>query len=151
ERVPALAEGAAPNFTEMQTQLAQLSRGSDRRVTPVLKQGSAPGTVQLELNVEDQLPLHGNVELNDRYSPNTTHLRLQGMLRYDNLWQKDHSLSLNAQTSPEDTSQVKVLSASYLMPTGTGGSLLALYGVNSRSNVATVGSLAVIGNGSIVG
>jgi hemolysin activation/secretion protein len=151
ERVPALAEGGVPYFPEVQDQLAQLSRGADRRVTPVLKPGGAPGTVQVDLNVEDQLPLHASLELNDRYSANTTRLRLSGMLRYDNLWQRDHSLTLNFQTSPRDTNEVKVFSASYLFPLPRSDKLIALYAIDSRSNVAAIGTLGVIGRGRILG
>ncbi len=150
-RVPELAEGGVPNFPEMQQELAQLNRGADRQIAPVLRQGTTPGTVQVELNVQDNLPLHGSVELNDRYSANTTRTRLAGMLRYDNLWQRDHSLTLNFQTTPQKTSEVKVLSASYLMPVPGSDKMIALYGIKSDSNVAAIGALNVIGNGNIFG
>src|SRR5262249_1756350 len=133
-----------------QGQIGLLNRGSDRRVTPVLRPGTAPGSVQLELKVEDKLPLHGNVELNDRYSANTSHLRLSGMLRYDNLWQRDHSLTITAQTSPQNYNQVRVYSGSYLMPL-VKDNLLALYAIDSESNVAAIGTLGVIGKGRIYG
>lgn len=151
ERTPALAEGSVPYFPDVQEQLAQLNRGADRRVTPVLKPGTAPGAVQVDLNVEDRSPLHASLELNDRYSANTTRLRLNGMLRYDNLWQRDHSLTFNFQTSPKDTNEVKVLSASYLLPLRASDRLLALYAVDSQSSVAAVGTLGVIGRGRIFG
>jgi hypothetical protein len=38
------------------------------------------------LNVDDTLPLHGGVELNNRYSPNTTPLRLTASAQYNDLW-----------------------------------------------------------------
>jgi hemolysin activation/secretion protein len=151
ERVPALGESGAPFFPEVQSQIAQLNRGADRRVTPVLKPGTGPGTVEVELNVEDKLPLHGGVELNNRYSANTAPLRLSGMLRYDNLWQKEHSITLIAQTAPEETKEVQVLSASYLMPGFGTGDLFALYAVDSRSDVAAIGTVGVIGRGRIFG
>lgn len=150
ERLPALAEGGAPYFPQFQDEISRLNRGADRRVTPVLKPGAAPGTVRIELNVQDKLPLHGNVELNDRYSASTTNLRLSGMLRYDNLWQRDHSLTLNAQTAPLDTGEVRVFSASYLMPAGR-ERLLALYAVETQSDVAAIGTLGVVGQGRIFG
>ena len=150
ESAPELAEGNVPYFPEVQDQLAQLNRAADRRVTPVLKPGTAPGTVQVDLNVEDRAPLHGSLELNNRNSADTTSLRLNGMLRYDNLWQRAHSLTFNFQTSPEDTSEVKVLSGSYLMPLWK-DNMLALYAVDARSNVAAIGTLGVIGRGNIYG
>ncbi len=148
---PSLAEGTVPYFPEVQEELAALNRSPDRRITPVLKPGREPGTVQVELNVKDQLPVHGSVELNDRYSANTTRLRAGVSLRYDNLWQREHSLALNYITSPERPDDTTVASATYLLPVGRAGSALALYAVATNSDVAAVGALNVIGQGTIVG
>ena len=150
-QVPSLAPGAVPDFPRAQEELAQVSRSPDRRVTPVLRPGTAPGTVEVELKVEDQLPVHGNVELSNRRSPNTSALRLGMGLRYDNLWQRGHSFGLQAQTAPQNTDDVKVLSATYLMPVGRSDAQLMLYAVESRSDVATVGNVNVIGDGTILG
>jgi hemolysin activation/secretion protein len=150
EKTPDLAEGSVPYFPEVQKQLAAVNRGGDRRVTPVLRPGRTPGKVEVDLKVDDKLPLHGNVELNDRYSANTTRTRLNANLRYDNLWQEEHSLSLGIQTAPQDTAESRVLSATYVWPTDN-GNYLAAYGVISESDVAAVGDLNVIGSGKIAG
>ena len=42
----------------------------------MLKAGRTPGTVEVGLDVDDQLPLHGNVELSNRNSPYTVPMRL---------------------------------------------------------------------------
>lgn len=150
EKVPALAEGAVPNFKVVTAQLATVNRSADRRVTPLLRPGKAPGTTEVDLSVEDQMPLHGSLELNNKASPDTTRTRLQASLRYDNLWQLEHSVSVQVQTSPEDTSEVKVFSGSYTIPTGSG--LLVFSAIRSNSNtVAGVGNTTVFGKGNIFG
>jgi hemolysin activation/secretion protein len=73
------------------------------------------------------------------------------MIRYDNVWQREHSLSLNFLTSPQNTSEVHVLSANYLMRFDDSNVLLAMYGVKSDSNIATVGGINVLGKGAILG
>jgi hemolysin activation/secretion protein len=152
EGVPALAPNTVPNLPQVQEQLAALNRESgDRSVMPVMRPGKSPGTVEVELKVKDQLPLHGDVEANNRYSEGTTHERLNASLRYDNLWQQEHSLAMQYQTSPQNTDEVKALSATYLMHLPDSDNLLAFYGVRSDSNVATLGTMDVIGNGTIVG
>jgi hemolysin activation/secretion protein len=95
--------------------------------------------------------MHASLELNDQYSQDTTHLRLAGSIRYDNLWQREHSLSLQFQTSPENTDEVKVLSANYLWRFDNTDTMLAFYAVKSDSNVATVGGVNIVGNGTIFG
>lgn len=151
ELAPSVKEGEVPYFPAVQQDVARLNRTGDRRVTPVLKAGKAFGTVDVELKVEDKLPLHASLELNNRYSQNTSKLRLGGSIRYDNLWQREHSLSLSFQISPQNTDEVKVLSANYLMRFDDSDMLLALYGVRSKSNVATVGGINVLGDGTIFG
>jgi hemolysin activation/secretion protein len=151
ELSPSVKEGEVPYFPDVQKDVARLNRTADRRVTPVLKAGKAFGTVDVELKVEDKLPLHASLELNDRYSQDTTRWRLGGTIHYDNLWQRDHSLSLSFQISPENIDEVQVVSANYLLRFDESDMLLALYGVHSKSNLATVGGINILGNGTILG
>lgn len=150
DKVPALAEGEVPNFKVVTEQLATVNRSADRRVTPMLRPGKAAGTTEVDLTVEDKLPLHGSLELNNKSSPNTTETRLQASLRYDNLWQLEHSISAQVQVSPEDTSEVKVFSGSYTVPTAS-GLLVFSYTRSNSSTVAGVGSTTIFGRGSIYG
>ncbi|WP_051901548.1 ShlB/FhaC/HecB family hemolysin secretion/activation protein [Methylotenera sp. L2L1] len=148
---PSVKEGEIPHFPTVQKDIARLNRTSDKRVTPVMKAGKNFGTVDVDLKVEDTLPVHANLELNDRYSQDTSRLRLSGMIKYDNLWQREHSLSLNFLTSPENTDEVKVISANYLMRFDESDALMAFYGVSSKSSVATVGGINILGDGNILG
>jgi hemolysin activation/secretion protein len=153
-RVPELAEGKVPNFTQVQRELDALNRGNDLKVTPVLKPGRAPGTVAIQLEVEDELPLHGSLDFSNRQSPNTTSQRLTGNLRYDNLWQLHHSASLTLQTSPQKTDEVRVGALTYVTPIGDDGDALALYTVVSRSTLASLSNspgLGLLGNTNIYG
>jgi hemolysin activation/secretion protein len=148
--VPGLAEGEVPNFKAVTEQLATVNRSADRRVTPLLRPGRTPGTTEVDLTVEDRFPLHGSLDLNNKYSANTTQSRLAASLRYDNLWQREHSIGVQVQTSPENTREVKVLSGSYSLPVGTG--LLSFSAIRSNSNtVAGVGGVEVFGRGNIYG
>jgi hemolysin activation/secretion protein len=149
-RVGEFGEGKVPHFPTAQQQLGTVNRGQNRQVTPVLRPGKSPGKVEVDLKVQDQLPLHGSLELNDKYSPNTTRTRLNGSVRYENLWQKDHSIGLSFQLSPQDLNEVKVLSATYVVPR-MNGDYFAAYGVISDSDISAVGDVNVIGKGYIAG
>ncbi len=151
ELASSVKEGEVPHFPTLQKDIARLNRTDDMRVTPVLKAGKVFGTVDVDLKVEDSLPVHGNLELNDRYTQNTSRWRLGGMIKYDNLWQREHSLSLSFLTSPEKTSEVQVLSANYLMRFDESDKMLAMYGVKSNSSVSTIGGINILGKGTIVG
>jgi len=144
-------EGEVPNFKKIQSDIAKLNRTKDRRVTPVMKAGDKYGTVDVDLKVDDKPPLHGSLELNDRYNQGTSRWRLGGTISHDNMFDRDHSFSLSFLVSPEDTSDVKVLSSNYLMRFDDSDALLAIYGVLSKSEVSTIGGIDVLGDGKILG
>ncbi|MDD4915104.1 MAG: ShlB/FhaC/HecB family hemolysin secretion/activation protein [Methylococcales bacterium] len=153
DQVPALAEGSVPNMPVVQKELAALAKESpDRTVTPILRAGDTPGTLDVDLQVKDELPLHGKFEINGRNTYTTDRLRMIGTLRYDNLWQALHSASFMYQVSPENANQVEVMVGSYVMPVIDKDKRLAFFAVDSASNtVANAGALAVVGNGNIYG
>jgi hemolysin activation/secretion protein len=145
---PSVAEGTVPNFDRIIEDIVALNQLPDRRVTPSLRAGTVPGTIVVELDVEDAMPLHGSLDLNNRYSAFTTPTRLNGALRYDNLWQEGHSLAFAFQTAPGNLGESLVLSLSYVARFPRLSWLtLSATGVFQNSNVSTLGSLAVAGKG----
>jgi hemolysin activation/secretion protein len=150
EKAPSLKEGTLPNFKDVTSDIVALNQWPDRRVTPALRAGVAPGTIDVDLNVEDKPPIHASVELNDRQAPNTTSERINATVHYDNLWQLGHSFTFSYQVAPERPSDAQVFSASYLARVTDTVSLLA-YGLKSDSDVATVGGLNVVGPGETIG
>lgn len=154
EGVPSLAEGQVPHMPTVQKELAKVAMESpDRNVTPVLKAGNTPGKLDVDLKVEDQLPLHGSLEMNSRNTTNTTYTRLIAAVRYDNLWQKQHSASLQFQTAPQDVQQLQTWSGTYALPTDFYDTRLAFYGVGITSNtpISTGSGTSVAGPGLIFG
>lgn len=151
--LPALQAGSVPHLPAVQSQLAALNRSTpDRSVVPVLRAGRMPGTVDAELKVADELPVHGTLEVNDRYTANTSRWRLTASLSYHNLFQAQHSLSFQYQTAPEAREDVQVLVGTYAfrvdaLPDTT----FALYAVDSETDVAALGTLSVLGDGRIYG
>jgi hemolysin activation/secretion protein len=153
EGVPSLAAGQVPHMPSVQKQLSELANQSaDRQITPVLRTGERPGTFDAELKVKDELPIHGSLEMNGRNTAGTTYSRLLATLRYDNLWQLNHSASLQYLVAPE-SQDVEVWSGTYALPLFDSSTRLAFYGVgvSSSSVVAASGDLGVLGAGEIFG
>jgi len=150
--VPSLGVGQAPHLPTVQKELAALGNVSrDRAITPVLKPGKTPGKLEVELKVKDELPIHGSIAVDDRFSADTTRTRISTNVSYDNLWQRGHSIGASYLFSPENPDEVEVLSGNYLWRFQNIDHLLSLYAVRSNSNIATVGTLGVLGNGTIAG
>ncbi len=148
--VPSLAEGGVPDFNKVGKEIVALNRLADRRVTPSLTPGAEEGTVDIDLQVEDKLPLHGSLEINNRYSPNTSPLRINGVLSYGNLFQRGHTLGVSFQVAPENTDDALVYSGYYMARVSDGVSLM-LQGTKQDSEISTLGGGAVVGRGEIVG
>jgi hemolysin activation/secretion protein len=122
-------------------------------VTPVLRAGAVPGTVDVDLGVQERLPVHASVEVNDRYTADTSRTRVNVNFSYDNLLQKFHRLSLQYQVAPEEPDESRVLAATYVAPVGP-STLLAGYVVDTKSDFATLsglGPLGILGTGRIYG
>jgi hemolysin activation/secretion protein len=149
---PSLAQGTVPYLPQVQKELIQLNAASrDRRITPVLRPGRDVGTLEAELKVEDTLPVHGSLEVNDRYTRDTTRTRVTATLSYDNLWQRQHSAAIGYQTAPEDTDDVTVLFGTYSARLPDSAWLVSGYLVDSDTAVSTLGTLGVLGKGTIAG
>jgi hemolysin activation/secretion protein len=150
--LPALKPGQTPELPALQTELAALNaRTPDRSITPVLKAGSQPGTVDVDLTVKDSLPLHGSVQYDDQHTADTTPNRSTVALSYDNLWQRQDSAGMQYQTAPAKPSDAEVLIANYSAHLGAQGALAAFSYTHTSSNVAALGTLGVLGKGSIYG
>lgn len=149
-QAPSVAEGTLPNLEDFKKDNVALNRNPDRRVTPSLRTGVEPGTYDIDLNVEDELPLHGSLELNNRNSADTTGLRLNGALSYGNLFQLGQTVGFNFQIAPQRLDDSAVYSAYYLARVSDSVSLM-LTGTKQNSDVNTIGGAASAGRGEIVG
>jgi hemolysin activation/secretion protein len=144
-------EGTVLNAKTLQAQLGLVNRGADVSVQPMLKPGKTPGTVDVELNIDDKLPVHGSVSLSNYNTLNTTNARLSGEVRYDNFMRSRHSLGVSAMVSPQNLDELRILTLTYIMPfidRSTG----LFYLVDSDSNtVAAAGTLLVNGKFTVFG
>ncbi|MGD0278990.1 MAG: ShlB/FhaC/HecB family hemolysin secretion/activation protein [Smithella sp.] len=147
-----LNQGGILYLPKVQEEIGRINRNQDFRVEPVMTPGAEPGTIDVELKVEDKFPLHGSLELNNRCSQDTEQLRLNGMIHYDNLWQKEHSLTLQYQTAPQNSNEVEAVSASYILPAPwEKDHQWVLYGIWSDSDVAFGEDFQMVGKGNIFG
>jgi len=155
KELPSLESGQPLNMKLARKEIDIANEASPHRsIVPVIRPGRKRGTMEMELKVHDELPLTGSVELNNRYTTDTTPLRLMTSIEYGHLWQKHHSFSAGYQVSPQDLDEVEVLNLSYALPVSE-SSRLVFYAIDSGSEVATVtgggDSLTVLGNGKIYG
>ncbi|HTY48689.1 MAG TPA: POTRA domain-containing protein, partial [Steroidobacteraceae bacterium] len=152
ERMPATEPGKVLRIPDVQRELSAVNAETpDLSVTPIFKAGPDPGTTDVTLNVDDHLPLHGSLDFNNQYSADTDHLRATAALGYNDLFAALDSIQAQFTTSPQDAHQVDVLNVAYdFRPLGPGLRAGVSF-TNSASNVATLGTLGVLGNGQVYG
>lgn len=150
--LPALEIGKTPNLPALQQELAVLNaRTADRSMTPILKAGAEPGSVDVDIAVKDTLPLHGSLQYDNRHTADTTPNRATAALSYDNLWQRQDSIGVQYQSAPAKPSDAEVFIGNYLGHIDSAGAEAAFSYIHTSSNVLALGTLGVLGKGSIYG
>ncbi len=150
--LPSLAPGEVLYLPRVQEEVGRINRHPDFKAIPDMQPGKTAESVDFTLKVEDKLPLHGSLELNNRSSHGTTALRLNAALRYDNLWQREHSISAQYQISPQNPSEVEIASGSYTLPSPWEfNDKLVIYGVWSNTKTAYGAGFSNLGKGMIIG
>lgn len=145
--LPSLKSGEPLNFKALQDELAAANRFPDRAVTPSFTPGETPGTLDVDVKVDGEEPIHASLELNNDNSPNTTDLRASGSVRYTNLWGAGHTASVSFVTAPRNREESKVFSFSYTAPLAGSPITLSAFGYVSNSNIAALGGSNVLGDG----
>jgi len=148
-QLPSSTPGQVLQLSKLQQELTAVNRETaDRQVVPVLKAGSAPGTVDLALTVNDKPPLHGSLEFNNQATVGTSELRGVASLSYDDLFGRLDSLAAQYQFSPQAFSQVRVVALNYAVHPVNGLQASFSY-IDSNSNVPVAGTDGVLGIGNI--
>ncbi len=151
QNAPSVAEGRVLNTQDVQRDIIALNQQPDLVVTPRLRAGAVPGTVDVDLEVEDELPVTASLEVNNQYSQSTSAVRLVGSVAYNNLWQLGHAISLTYQVAPKNPSDSEVLSGTYMFRLPRTPVSILAYAVQSDSDVAALASTNVVGRGTIFG
>jgi hemolysin activation/secretion protein len=99
--LPSLRPGILLTNPIFQAELDRANANQDRQIYPQVEPGPTEGTTALRLDVRDQLPLHGKIEVNNQATPGTPDLRVDTSIAYKNLWQREHSVGLQYAFSPE--------------------------------------------------
>ena len=150
QKLPSLQPGALiyePTFVK---ELGAANGNPDLKVAPVLKPGTEPGTVDLELKVKDRLPVHGRLEADNRGPITTPQNRLVAEVQHTNLFGSDEILTVNTVQTPTDWGAVQNYGASFVYPVKWPDHLLAVYASRSQSKSVLAGAAISVGGGSDV-
>lgn len=160
DKIPSLRPGALiyePTFVK---ELAAANGNPDLNIAPVLKPGSEPGTVDLELKVKDRLPVHGKLEADNKGPITTPRERLVAEIQHTNVFGGDEILTVNTVQTPTEWGAIQNYGMSFVYPLSWPDHLLAVYASKSQSNSVLAGAaisaggagdISVAGNATIAG
>ena len=146
-KLPSLKIGELLYEPDFSKELDLVNGNPDLKIAPVLKPGSEPGTVDLELKTKDALPLHAKMTGDNKGPFTTPAARLTLEAQYTNLWDADHILTLQTTQTPTDWGAVQAYGASYVAPLKWPDHVLAAYVSKVISNSTLAGTSLPVGGG----
>lgn len=153
--LPTLKVGETPNIEELAANLAIVGENPAKRSNVVFKPGEHEGDVIANVKTVEQNPLRQAVTLDNTGTLKTGLLRIGYAAQYANLFNRDHVLTAQAVTAPEEGHHrdVQIFAASYHAPIySLGASIDAIAGyssVDSGDVRTSVGNFAISGSGSV--
>ena len=146
DKMPSVKPGWVIHQPTLLKELAKVNFHPDRKVTPILQPGEETGKVNLELKVNDRLPLHGSLKADNKGTLSTPSNRITAQLQYTNLFDLEHILTLQTVQTPLDWGAVQVYGMTYVAPLGKSNHLLAAFASISKSSSTLAGAGLTLGN-----
>jgi hemolysin activation/secretion protein len=150
--LPALVEGTVPNTVALAESLRLANENPTKQTQLLFRPAKTADEVEAVVRVEDDKPWKAFVSLDNSGNDETGDLRLAIGYQNANLVNRDHIVTLQYITSPEQVSDVTIFGAGYHIPLYGLGDSIDLYAGYSDVNSGTIeGLFNVSGQGNIFG
>ncbi len=150
--LPVLKEDQSPDIKQMQRNLYILNQHPSKQTavafSPSLEQ---IGKIDAEIKVQETDPQQMYMSMTNTGSEQTGKIRLSTGYQHNNLFGKDHALTLSYTTSPGHWGDVQQKGAFYKIPLYDWGSSLTAYYTESSTNTGEISGFAVSGSGRFGG
>ena len=153
--LPLLTERQTPQVQRLDAQIQLANENPAKQLAVVLEPGQQQGEVDARITVTERAASSWSVNTDNTGNRQTGHMRVGVAYQNAALWDLDHQLMLQVQTSPEHVSRVKIFSGSYRVPFYNQGLALDVYGaysnVDGGSTSTAAGALQFNGRGRVLG
>jgi hemolysin activation/secretion protein len=154
--LPSLRSGDMPNAIAMTQNLALANENPGKQAEITLRISDKPGLVNADVKVEESPPQRTIVGLDNTGKGSTTgDWRVSLGWQHANLFDRDHTLSLQYTTSPEKVSQVTLLNLGYRVPLYGWGDSVDFYAGTSNVDAGSFGAGSgidgFVGKGQVAG
>ena len=146
--LPSLKPGQTPSLRHLAEDLSIANENPSKRTTVTLRAGEREDEVDAVATLEDSNPLKFYVTLDNSGDKQTGESRLGFGVQQSNLWNRDHVLTAQYVTSPENVSDVTIVGLGYHVPLyGRNGSLDFLLGYSDVDSGTVQNLFNVTGKG----
>lgn len=150
--LPSIKEGETPNSNDIARNLQIAAEHPVKQTNVLLRSGASEGLVDVNVKVTDSRPWRLVGTLDNSGTSETGHWRLGVGYQHTNLFDRDHTLSLQYITSPGHMSDVAIYGVGYRIPYYHLNSSLDLFaGYSDVDSGVVSGLFNVSGKGSIYG
>lgn len=150
--LPRLRPGATPNSEDLARNLQMLQEQPAKQTTVLLKAGENESLVDANVKVADEKPLRYLATFDNTGTDDTGRFRTGISMQHSNMFNRDHVLSLQYITNPENPSKVQIYGGGYRIPFYEYNSSLEVYaGYSDVSSGTLQGLFNVSGSGTIAG
>ncbi len=153
--VPSIKEGQLPVLDDISASIRIANENPAKKVVVKLAPGDQDEDLDVNLTVTDEKPWKVGLTLDNTGTGQAGRYRTGFSYQNSNLFDRDHVLTLQYQTSPENPRDVKVYAVAYRLPLYELGDVVDFYATYSDVNSGFVSSgplqLAITGKGSALG
>jgi hemolysin activation/secretion protein len=150
--LPGIQSGTTPNSRLMAQNLQLLAEHPAKQTTVLLRAGETESVVDATIKVTDEGPLRFVATMDNSGTTDTGRFRTGIAMQHSNVFNRDHVLSLQYVTNPENPSKVQIYGMGYRIPFYGNYSSLEFFAGYSDVNSGTLqGLFNVSGSGTIMG
>ena len=150
--LPSLKEGASPNTGAISKDAQLVNENPSKQVSVALQAADDPGQVDVTVRVTDEKPWRLSAYIDNTGTPSTGNYRVGAGYSNANLFNGDDVLNIQAITSPDHASDVKIFGAGYRIPIYRWSGIVDVLAGYSSVNSGTVqGLFNVSGSGDVFG
>jgi len=149
--LPALRKGEVVNVDQLQRNLNLANESFAKNTAVIFRQSESTGQTDAVVRVLDDRPMRFIASLDNSGNISTGRYRLGTSLLHANLFNRDHTLSAQALTSPTQLSKVAILGVGYRVPLYALGDSVDFTLGYSNVDSGRIDLFSVSGNGLILG
>jgi hemolysin activation/secretion protein len=153
--LPTLKPGLPPRIDDVSANLRIANENPAKKILLRLQPGETDDEIFAQIDVQDERPWKIGLTLDNTGSAQTGRNRFGLSFQHANLWNRDHILTAQYQTSPERPGEVHVYSLSYRAPLYGLGDAIDFFVTQSNVNAGTIAAgplnLAITGSGKTYG